>query len=29
MPYKKGYCIALDEKGKDLTSIEFAKTHPR
>ncbi|EEG5257385.1 23S rRNA (pseudouridine(1915)-N(3))-methyltransferase RlmH, partial [Salmonella enterica subsp. enterica serovar Typhi] len=25
MPYKKGYCIALDEKGKDLTSIEFAK----
>lgn len=22
---KKGYCIALDEKGKDLTSIEFAK----
>ncbi len=25
MPYKKGYCIALDEKGKELTSIEFAK----
>lgn len=25
MPYKKGYCIALDEKGEDLTSIEFAK----
>lgn len=25
MRYKKGYCIALDEKGKDLTSIKFAK----
>ncbi|MBW1436178.1 23S rRNA (pseudouridine(1915)-N(3))-methyltransferase RlmH, partial [Campylobacter jejuni] len=25
MPYKKGYCIALDERGKELTSIEFAK----
>ncbi|MBX2078360.1 23S rRNA (pseudouridine(1915)-N(3))-methyltransferase RlmH [Campylobacter peloridis] len=24
-PYKKGFCIALDEKGKQLTSIEFAK----
>ncbi|CAM4116461.1 23S rRNA (pseudouridine(1915)-N(3))-methyltransferase RlmH [Campylobacter armoricus] len=24
-PYKKGFCIALDEKGKELTSIEFAK----
>ncbi|TEY25420.1 23S rRNA (pseudouridine(1915)-N(3))-methyltransferase RlmH, partial [Campylobacter sp. CH185] len=25
MPYKKGYCITLDERGKELTSIEFAK----
>ncbi|RKO64644.1 23S rRNA (pseudouridine(1915)-N(3))-methyltransferase RlmH [Campylobacter sp. P255] len=24
-PHKKGFCIALDEKGKNLTSIEFAK----
>ena len=23
--HKKGYCIALDENGKDLTSVEFAK----
>ncbi|AXP09530.1 23S rRNA (pseudouridine(1915)-N(3))-methyltransferase RlmH [Campylobacter hepaticus] len=25
IPHKKGYCIVLDEKGKNLTSIEFAK----
>ncbi|EAI4298336.1 SPOUT methyltransferase [Campylobacter lari] len=24
-PYKKGFCIALDEKGKEFTSVEFAK----
>lgn len=23
--YKKGFCIALDEKGKSLDSLEFAK----
>ncbi|MBF7045367.1 23S rRNA (pseudouridine(1915)-N(3))-methyltransferase RlmH [Campylobacter volucris] len=23
-PYKKGFCIALDEKGKEFTSAEFA-----
>ena len=25
IPYKKGYCIVLDERGKDLTSMEFAR----
>lgn len=25
IPYKKGFCIVLDERGKELTSIEFAK----
>ncbi len=25
IPYKKGFCIVLDEKGKELTSMEFAK----
>ncbi|AJC85727.1 23S rRNA (pseudouridine(1915)-N(3))-methyltransferase RlmH [Campylobacter sp. RM16704] len=24
-PYKKGFCIALDEQGKEFTSTEFAK----
>lgn len=25
LPYKKGFCIALDERGKELTSFEFAE----
>ncbi|MCC8277230.1 23S rRNA (pseudouridine(1915)-N(3))-methyltransferase RlmH [Campylobacter sp. VicNov18] len=25
IPYKKGYCMVLDERGKNLTSKEFAK----
>jgi len=24
-PYQKGYCVILDEEGKNLSSIEFAK----
>ncbi|WP_291949654.1 23S rRNA (pseudouridine(1915)-N(3))-methyltransferase RlmH [Campylobacter sp.] len=24
LPHKKGFCIALDEKGQEFTSIEFA-----
>lgn len=24
-PYKKGFCIVLDERGKELTSKEFAR----
>ncbi|OCX43305.1 23S rRNA (pseudouridine(1915)-N(3))-methyltransferase RlmH [Campylobacter ornithocola] len=24
-PYIKGFCIALDERGKEFTSVEFAK----
>ncbi len=24
-PYKKGFCVALDEGGKELTSVEFAQ----
>lgn len=25
LPYKQGFCIALDERGKELTSEEFSK----
>lgn len=25
MPHKKGFCIVLDEKGKEPTSVEFSK----
>lgn len=25
LPHKKGFCIVLDERGKELTSFEFAK----
>ncbi|MCR6583743.1 23S rRNA (pseudouridine(1915)-N(3))-methyltransferase RlmH [Campylobacter insulaenigrae] len=24
LPYKKGFCVALDERGQEFTSIEFA-----
>lgn len=25
LPHKKGFCIALDERGEELTSLEFAQ----